>query len=437
MLNEFIDFFSLSSPIIQNVVIGSVLLSISSSLVGCFTYLRKRALIGDAISHAILPGVCLAYIIRGEKDPLFMLIGAFVTGWLSLIAVDFIKNNTRIKEDTAIGLVLSVFFGVGTMLLTIIQHQPQYYDQAGLNHFIFGNVISISSLDVKIFGAVAVSMVLLIILFYKEFVLLAFDEIFMQSIGFPVKWMRLLMSTLTVLAVVIGIQSVGVVLMAAMLITPAATARFWTYNLKRMLLIASATGAVASVLGAFISYLTPSPTGPWIVMILSLFAVTSFFFAPKKGIISRSIRHKRFKDQITDENILKAFYQIREQAESITAVTKEQLLDKRKMNLSDIEKGLIRLVSNGFLEMKNGAYTFTDQGLRKGQRVLKLHRLWEVYMTTYMKIAPDHVHDDADSIEHIITPELEEKLEQMLNYPEHDPHFSTIPYKYDQKKDHE
>lgn len=432
-MQEFIDFFSLSSPIIRNVVIGSILLSISSSLVGCFTYLRKRALIGDAISHAILPGICLAYIIKGEKDPVALLIGAFITGWLSLVTVDFIKSKTRIKEDTAIGLVLSVFFGIGTMLLTLIQHQDGFYDQAGLNNFIFGNVISISRFDVQVFGGVALFMTAIIFLFYKEFVLLAFDTVYMNAIGFPVKMIQIIMNMLTVLAVVIGIQSVGVVLMAAMLITPAATARFWTNDLKNMLLIASLTGIFASVFGAFISYVTPSPTGPWIVMLLSIIAISSFFFAPKKGIISRSMRHKRFQQQITDENILKAFYQLQEADYTLININKNDLLQKRKMSPSGLDQGLSRLVGQGFLTFKDNDYSFTDQGLRKGQRVLKLHRLWEVYMTTYMKIAPDHVHDDADSIEHIITPELEEKLEKMLNYPSVDPHFSNIPYKYDQK----
>lgn len=434
-MQDFIDFFSLSSPLIRNVVIGSILLSISSSLVGCFTYLRKRALIGDAISHSILPGICLAYIIKGEKDPTTMLLGAFITGWLSLLAVDFIKSKTRIKEDTAIGLVLSIFFGIGTMLLSYIQHQPVFSDQAGLNHFIFGNVISISKLDIQVFGGVALFMISIIFLFYKEFILLSFDETFMKSIGFPITFTKILMSTLTVLSVVIGIQSVGVILMAAMLITPAATARFWTNNLKYMLIIASAAGILASILGAFISYVTPSPTGPWIVMILSIFAVASFFFAPKKGIISRSLRHKRFQQQIIEENILKALYQLSEEDSKFIKVGKSEILRRRNMNVLDLDAGLSRLVGHGFLNLKENKYSFTDQGLRKGQRVLKLHRLWEVYMTTYMKIAPDHVHEDADSIEHIITPELEAKLEEMLNYPSVDPHFSNIPYKYNQKSE--
>lgn len=430
-MEHFIDFFSLSTPLIRNVVLGSILLSLSSSLVGCFAFLRKRALVGDAISHAVLPGICLAFMFKGEKDPVTLLIGAFITGWVSLLAVDFIKSRTRIKEDTAIGLVLSVFFGVGTLLLSVIQHHPGYYDQAGLNHFIFGNAISISKTDLQVFGSVAIAIIAVIFIFYKEFVLLAFDEVFLSSMGFPVKTLRLIMSILTVMAVVLGIQAVGVVLMAAMLITPAATARFWTYNLKHMLVSAMLIGAFASIMGAFISYLTPSPTGPWIVMVLSLVATASFFLAPKKGIISRGLRHWRFKRKIVEENILKTLYQINEQNNTLNfSFTKEEILGRRKMNALDLEEGLNRLTSQGYLIIENDGFKFTNQGKRKGQRILKLHRLWEVYLTKYMNIAPDHVHDDADSIEHIITPELEKKLEEELNYPRTDPHLSTIPYKF-------
>ncbi len=433
-MNSFIEFFTLSSPLIRNVVIGSVLLSMSSSIVGCFTLLRKRALVGDAVSHAVLPGICLAYIIKGEKDPLTLLLGAFITGWLSLYIVDFIKSKTRIKEDTAIGLVLSIFFGFGTLLLTLIQHQPGFYDQAGLNHFIFGNTISISQSDLQVFGSVALLVIALVFILFKEFVLLSFDEQYMHSLGFPVKAIRTLMSTLTVLAVVLGIQAIGVVLMAAMLITPAATARFWTNNLRKMLFLAAIFGVVSSIMGAYISYITPSPTGPWIVMILSLFATLSFFMAPKRGILSRSFRHWRFKRKIIDENILKAFFQISEQEKTNGPFTKQDLLNKRKMETADVDDSLSRLVREGFIERISNNYSFTEQGKRKGQRILKLHRLWEVYMTTYMNIAPDHVHDDADSIEHMITPELEEKLEKMLNYPEVDPHSSTIPYRFEKKR---
>lgn len=433
-MNSFIEFFTLSSPLIRNVVIGSVLLSLSSSIVGCFTFLRKRALVGDAVSHAVLPGICLAYIIRGEKDPATLLLGAFITGWLSLQAVDFIKTKTRIKEDTAIGLVLSIFFGIGTLLLTIIQHRPGFYDQAGLNHFIFGNAISISKTDLQVFGSVAIIVITIVFILFKEFILLSFDQVYMKSLGFPVKFISVLMSTLTVLAVVLGIQAVGVVLMAAMLITPAATARFWTNSLRKMILMATLFGLISSVLGAFISYITPSPTGPWIVMVLSFFAILSFFFAPNKGIVSRSLRHWRFKRKIIEENILKAFFQISEQEKSTGPFSKEKLLNKRKMETHDVDDGLNRLVSQGFLIKESNKYSFTEQGQRKGQRILKLHRLWEVYMTTYMNIAPDHVHDDADSIEHIITPELEEKLEKMLDYPTLDPHASAIPYRFEKKK---
>ena len=154
-MEKFIFFFSFSEPIIRNVIFGTVLLAITSSIVGCFTFLQKRALVGDAVSHAVLPGICLAFLIDGEKNIWILLIGAFITGWLSLIAIDFITHRSKISEDSAIGLVLSVFFGIGTLLLTYIQHQENLTNQAGLTHFLFGNAIAISKTDLMAFNIIA------------------------------------------------------------------------------------------------------------------------------------------------------------------------------------------------------------------------------------------------------------------------------------------
>ena len=242
--------------------------------------------------------------------------------------------------------------------------------------------------------------------------------------------MKLVLTTLTVFAVVVGIQAVGVVLMAAMLITPAAAARFWTDRLRKMLVIAASLSVVSSLGGVYISYENPSPTGPWMVMILSLIALISFLISPKKGIISKLIRQKRFRNQITKENILKAIYQINEKVDlPDRALSLNEIFDKRPMQRDQIAWGLKKLAQEGFLDKKEDKWGFTNEGFLRGQRLTKLHRLWELYLTEKMNIAPDHVHEDADTIEHIITPELEAKLEVILDYPLKDPHDSIIPYR--------
>lgn len=425
---SFIEFFSFTDPNIRYVTFGSMLLAASAAIVGCFALLRKRALIGDAIAHSVLPGVCLAFIVSEQKNPILLLTGAFATGWLSLICIDWITSRTKIKEDTAIGLVLSVFFGIGILLLTSIQ-QHGNASQSGLDKFLFGKAASLVKEDVLIFSSVSLLLLLVVWLFYKEFTLLCFDINFARTLGLPVKKLEWLLTSLTVLSVVTGIQAVGVVLMAAILITPAAAARYWTNNLLIMLLLSALFGAFSALTGAFISYLSPAmPTGPWMVMVISLIAVGSFLLAPGKGIISRWQKQRTNRQQILDENILKTFFQLNEKNNQyFLPHSLEQIQQKRRVEKGRLLSGLKRLTNEGYLTRNGQSWKLTKEGKEKGQRITRLHRLWELYLTKYLHLAPDHVHEDAENIEHVITPELEEKIMEQLQYPDVDPHNSKIP----------
>ncbi|WP_286756979.1 metal ABC transporter permease [Roseivirga sp. UBA838] len=423
------EFFSFSDPSIIAVTVGAVLLSASSAVVGTFTFLKKKALVGDAVAHSVLPGICLAFILSGTKNPLWLIIGAFVTGWLSLVIIDNITLKTKIKEDTAIALILSVFFGIGILLLTHIQHSGNAA-QTGLDSFLFGKAAALVGQDLQVFGIVAIVLLVTVALFFKELKLIAFDASYAKALGLPVKGMDLLLTSLTVLAVVTGIQAVGVVLMAAMLITPAAAARFWTNDVRIMTVLAAIMGGVSGLSGAYVSYVAPAmPTGPWIVMIISAIALTSFFIAPKRGIISRGVQQRRLQRMIMDENLLKELYHLGEKdADIYKARSIEEIVEERFFPKDRLRSSLRRLRREGFITKENGHWRYTEAGRQKGQRVVKLHRLWELYLSKYMKIDPDHVHEDAETIEHIITPELEKRLEKMLEYPEVDPHEEKIPY---------
>lgn len=428
-MDSLIDFFSFSDPNIRFVVIGSVLLTASSAIVGSFTFLNKKSLVGDAIAHAVLPGICLGFILSGTKNPIYLITGAFITGWISLMLVEFITSRTRIKEDTAIGLILSVFFGIGILLLTIIQKSGNAA-QSGLDHFLFGKAASLVGDDLYTFGAVAIILLIAVFLLFKEFTLLAFDKDYAKTIGLPVKWIELVLTSLIVLSVVIGIQAVGVVLMAAILITPAAAARFWTEKIKVMFLLASIFGAVSGLSGAYISYIAPAmPTGPWIVIVISTIAFVSFFLAPRRGIVSRWVRQYTIRKTINDENVLKALYQLGEENKSFLLQRyPDEIIRKRKFEKENLMAVLKRLKSQGYVDNTGNLWGLTEEGKMRGKRVVKIHRLWEMYLTTHLHIAPDHVHEDADTIEHLLTPELEAELEKLLDYPKVDPHKSEIPY---------
>jgi manganese/zinc/iron transport system permease protein len=428
-MNSLLEFFSFSDPNIRFVAIGSVLLTASSAIVGSFTFLNKKSLVGDAIAHAVLPGICLGFMLSGTKNPVYLITGAFITGWISLVLVEYITAKTRIKEDTAIGLILSVFFGIGILLLTVIQKSGNAA-QSGLDHFLFGKAAALVGNDLYTFASVAVILLIAVFLLFKEFSLLAFDKNYAISLGLPVKRIELVLTSLIVLAVVIGIQAVGVVLMAAILITPAAAARFWTDKIKVMFLLASLFGAISGLSGAYISYIAPAmPTGPWIVIVISTIAFVSFFLAPRRGIVSRLVRQYTIRRTINDENVLKALYQLGEENKNFFIQRyPDEIIRRRKFEKDNLITVLKRLRRQGYVENTGNLWGLTEEGMNRGKRVVKIHRLWEMYLTTYLRIAPDHVHEDADTIEHLLTPELEAELERLLDYPKVDPHKSEIPY---------
>ncbi len=424
------EFFTFADPNVRMVALGSVLLGLSAAIVGTFTFLRKRALVGDAIAHAILPGVCLAFMLTGEKHPAYLLAGAVIAGWISLWVMDLLANNSKLHMDTAIGAVLSVFFGLGIILLTSIQHSGSA-NQAGLDKFLFGKAASMTRQDVIVFGSVAALLLVIVLLFFRAFKAVAFDRAFARSIGLPVRALEFLLATITVLSVATGIQAVGVVLMAALLITPAAAARFWTDRIQVLLLLAALFGSLSGLFGAWISYTAPAmPTGPWVVVLLSGIAIVSIIVAPERGIWARIRLQRQNQRKMNRENLLKTFYAIGEQRGDFeAAISLAGLTAQRPFQRRELRTGLKQLKRQGWVaEPGEGSYALTPQGLKESRRIVRLHRLWELYLTERMNFASDHVHNNAEAIEHIITPEVEAALLRELDRPLLDPHQSVIPY---------
>lgn len=282
---------------LRTVALGAAVLGIVAGALGCFAVLRRQSLVGDAMSHAALPGIALAYMLTGSKDNLVLLLGAALAGWLATLAVISIVRTSRVKFDSALGLVLSVFFGFGLMLLTFIQRKPDA-SQAGLDKFLFGQAATLIEDDVITMAALAAVALGILLLLWKEFKLLSFDQDFAATIGHPVRLLDVLLTTLIVIAIVVGLQAVGVVLMSAMIVAPAAGARQWTNRLGVMVLLAAAFGAGAGVTGATLSSTTERlPTGPTIVVCASVIVLVSLLLAPNRGLVwAWFVRRRRRKE---------------------------------------------------------------------------------------------------------------------------------------------
>ncbi|MBN8638342.1 MAG: metal ABC transporter permease [Anaerolineae bacterium] len=292
---------------IRNVALGALVLGIVSGALSAFAVLRKQSLLGDAMSHAALPGVVLAFIITGQRAPLPLMIGAVIAGWLGTLAMIAIRTHTRIKEDSAQGVILAVFFGLGMALLSWVIRQPGA-EHSGLDKFLFGQAAATVASDVEAMALVGGVAVLLLAVFWKEFKLISFDPGYAVTLGFRVRGLDILLTTLIVIAVVIGLQTVGVVLMSAMIVAPGVAARQWTNRLGWMVALAAFFGALAGVTGAILSSLDNGlPTGPVIVLVITGIALVSLFFAPERGLVwewtQRRANRRRLRAALQAERV--------------------------------------------------------------------------------------------------------------------------------------
>jgi len=284
--------------------LGSALLGLVSGMLGAFAVLRRQSLLGDAVSHAALPGVVIAFLLTGSKAPWVLVLGAIVAGWAGALCLAVITRHTRLKQDAALGIVLSVFFGFGLLLLTFVQRMPTAA-KAGLDKFLFGQAATLMESDLATMGLLGGLALLVVMLLWKELKLFTFDPDFAAGAGYPVGVLDLLLLALTVVAIVIGLQTVGVVLMSAMLVAPAAAARQWTERLNRMVLLSGAFGAAVGLLGAVTSSLVPRlPTGPTIVLYMSAVVLLSLLIAPKRGVVARARLQARQRWQFATEALL-------------------------------------------------------------------------------------------------------------------------------------
>lgn len=434
-----------TDSILRGPTIASMLMCLSAGLVGVIVFLRKQSLIGEALSHASYPGVILGIILAGflELTPnsgllisFFIISGAFITALLGMYCIHLLVKKLKVRPDSALCFVLSGFFGIGLTLASQVQFSySTLYQQ--IQVYLYGQAATMTDNHIFIYSFLAIVVITLIAFLYKEIQLVIFDESYAKSLGFKTKWIESLLFILTVLAVVIGIRSVGVVLMSAMLIAPAVSARQFTDKLSTMLMLSAFFGLVSGFLGNYLSVETTQfflnryptermsiPTGPMIVVVASILSLLSLCFSPKRGILIRLFRIARFRYKCISENILKAIWR----HNSNGKITLDELAKYQSSSKIYLQFILHNLKSQGWITLIDyHTYSLTHDGRLRASKIIRLHRLWEVYLVDYLGVGAERVHRNAEEMEHIITPQLERELTLLLKDPKIDPHEQPIP----------
>lgn len=425
-----VRFFTFQDPSLRFALAGTILLGICCGVMGSFLVVRKLALMSDALSHAVLPGVALGFLWNMSRDPVAIFIGASAAGLLGAGLVQVIRSTTRHKEDAALGFVLASFFAVGACLVTMIQNLPEG-NKSGLDKFLFGQAAALGRGDVILLAVVTAATLGIVAVFYKEFLLTSFDAAFARAAGIPARVFHFLLMLLLAFAIVASLQAVGVVLVAAMLVIPAASAYLLTDRFGWMLVLSAGFGVATGAIGAFFSFAGRNlPTGPLMVLAATAVFLGALFFGPRHGILARWWRRRSQVARIARENMLKAMFHLLEKEDFRgETIPVRELAEARREAIEDAGHELERLRAHGLLTFSSDrkAVVFTPEGWKRACEIVRNHRLWELYLTHAANYAVDHVHEDAEKIEHILGEDTVRHLEKRLNFAHRDPHGKLIP----------
>ncbi len=409
----------------QVVLYGASLFGAVAGLVGTFAVLRRRALTGDAVAHAALPGVCIAFLVLGERNLWFMLLGALVSGVLGIVIISALVRFTPIREDSAIGCVLSVFPGVGFVLVQLIQTQQfgTTGSKAGLDSFILGKTASMTMVDAHLILGVSLVCLVAVLLLFKEFKVIAFDASFGRSLGWPVYRLDLILMTLVAIAVVIGLPAVGMVLAAAMLILPGASARFWTDSLSWLLFYAAVLGGLIGFLGTLISIAFDAlPTGPIIVLTGGAFFTLSLLLGTKRGLIPHWYRQWSLTQKVQEQKLLVALWEVSKKSQQPGGmIPLESCISSRSWSRSEWLTLLVQALRKGWVEQVSGAkkgevslWKLSPSGEASACLAAREYRLWQAFLDAYPQESASVAHLSGQTVSQAISPTMALNLQQSL-----------------------
>ncbi len=423
----FLDYFF--DPVVRAPTLGCMLMCVAASLMGVVLMLQKRLLVGESISHAAYPGAIAGLIALAAFGPEYeewvfaaVLAGALGSSYLGMVFLNRLELRHKIKSDAALCLIVALFFGFGILLSSVVQaSMPIWASQAYV--LLFGQAATLTDEHIFVYGALAISCLFFLFMAYHPIQALLFDRGFANAIGIKSRTVERILFWLLLLSIIVGIRSVGVILMSGMLIAPAVAARQWSNRLLPMFAIAAAVGALSGFLGSVLSIelairtSISLPSGPVIILTGACFAFLSLLLAPKRGLISRMARLAAFRVRCLEENILKGLWHNGEMG--------YPQLKRRFPNM--LGYILFRLQGQGWIVRNSAGICLSADGRGRAAGIVRLHRLWEVYLTEQLGIGAHEVHAHAEEMEHILTPELEERLTHLLADPQQDPHDQPIP----------
>lgn len=436
MISTLLNYFT--DPVLRAPTIGSILMCLSASLVGVVVYLRKESLIGEALSHATYPGVILgalfyAVFMEGSASdtwlPVYIMGGAFITSFIGIWSIHLLEKRLKVKNDAALCFVLSSFFGIGILLASQMQFtHTLFYKQVQV--YLWGQTATMTDIHILVYALLFLIVSLPLFIFYKEIKACTFDRTWSQAMGLPVLWVDALLFVLVILSLITGIRSVGVVLMSAMLITPAVSARQFTNKLGPMFFIAGVAGMLSAYGGNILSfelsdkYGVSFPTGPMIVLLSSFICLLSLLFSPKRGMAFRKVRQISFQLRSLSENTLKTMWRVKEE----NPISLSELASYYTLSPLSLRAILAYLSHAGWVQKdRDKKWLLTREGALRAQKIIRLHRLWEVYLVDWVGAPAEKVHRSAEEMEHVLTKEVEDELSHLLKDPKLDPHFQPIP----------
>ena len=401
-------------------LIASSMVGLMCGVLGCFIVLRNMSLIGDALSHAILPGVVFAFMIVGYSA-LGFFVGSVAAGLATAFLITWIQHNVGTKNDAAVGIVFTAMFSIGVMGISWISRNEGVH--LDLKDFLFGNVLGVSNQDLILTSAVAVYVFISIIVFYRQLFVTTFQPVIAQAMGISIKMIHYFLMLLLSFAVVASLQTVGVILVVAMLITPASTALLLSSRLRWVLVISALVGLASAILGLLAAIVFETTPGPAMAVTATSLYLLAVIFAPEKGVLFKTIQRRRVRRRVQQEDILKQAYRLQEAG----AFSLERLEQQLNLSRRALQSGLRSLRRRGWVSKQK--LELTPEGVQAAKRLVRAHRLWETYLADRIGLKAEQIHDEAEQYEHHLTDEILDEVDRVLGFPALDPHGSPIPTK--------